>query len=612
MAIKDQKVQEAVFVEKEFSKEEQEAKKIAFMKKVSELAEEELKKDKDWRIIYDYDNCIRIFAWLDFSDLRFSEDEMVLENHSWETKYDLVGFDFKKLQEDLNTMMKEIGTNNKVWGKYFSFHLPMKKWNETFLQGFRWLLKVSVNGNEMTIRKLTTPRKFEDSIADPKLVEGVIKGVLSRKWVVISGKTGSGKSTTFITILNHFNNSNYTDILLKKIWELIFQKLRTISGTNWQTEKFIKSVYNSLENLKIIAMDVKYCLEVIKMKIFKEYSKRWELLTANNIIKVINKYLSESKNPKVQNWGEIIVRMFEEFNDYFTNELLQEELKPINQAIKKFSTSKLRNVTTLEEPIEFVYWKEGILRFYQHSLSQHFNGQYFEFINQILRDNPHICFIAESRNSEEIDTFLTSMSLGITSLTTCHSYDSFEALMKFIDLSSKGKGEVMNIITNSFSTGINIEAYFFRSLREVGKLVNGFIQWYDYLQFTPDMAISFRNYYLQNDLVSFAEQYYNWKVDHATNKLNYYPKKYTLNYRLMVLWEVIQSKLPELEWPGKFNLNDFMEELSDLLYNNKAFLNEWDMMPFSLIYGNDDMYKMRQLIQDWQEFNTYRVKESLV
>ena len=170
----------------------------------------------------------------------------------------------------------------------------------------------------------------------------------------------------------------------------------------------------------------------------------------------------------------------------------------------------------------------------------------------------------------------------------------------------------MNIITNSFSTGINIEAYFFRSLREVGKLVNGFIQWYDYLQFTPDMAISFRNYYLQNDLVSFAEQYYNWKVDHATNKLNYYPKKYTLNYRLMVLWEVIQSKLPELEWTGKFNLNDFMEELSDLLYNNKAFLNEWDMMPFSLIYGNDDMYKMRQLIQDWQEFNTYRVKESLV
>jgi len=69
----------------------------------------------------------------------------------------------------------------------------------------------------MTIRKLTTPRKFEDSIADPKLVEGVIKGILSRKGVVISGKTGSGKSTTFITILNHFNNSNYTDILLKKI-----------------------------------------------------------------------------------------------------------------------------------------------------------------------------------------------------------------------------------------------------------------------------------------------------------------------------------------------------------------------------------------------------------
>jgi len=47
--------------------------------------------------------------------------------------------------------------------------------------------------------------------------------------------------------------------------------------------------------------------------------------------------------------------MFEEFNDYFRDELLQEELKPINQAIKKFSTSKLRNVTTLEEPIEFVY-----------------------------------------------------------------------------------------------------------------------------------------------------------------------------------------------------------------------------------------------------------------
>jgi hypothetical protein len=50
--------------------------------------------------------------------------------------------------------------------------------------------------------------------------------------------------------------------------------------------------------------------------------------------------------------------MFNEFESEINRRLLEAENSTINQAIKKFSLSKIRNITTLEEPIEYIYGKE--------------------------------------------------------------------------------------------------------------------------------------------------------------------------------------------------------------------------------------------------------------
>jgi hypothetical protein len=79
-------------------------------------------------------------------------------------------------------------------------------------------LKTSIDGNEMTIRKLTTPRNnLNEFIYDHVLIECVLKALLSRKGFAISGRTGSGKSTILISLLNFFNKTNYTDVLLDEI-----------------------------------------------------------------------------------------------------------------------------------------------------------------------------------------------------------------------------------------------------------------------------------------------------------------------------------------------------------------------------------------------------------
>lgn len=585
----------ANFVEQALSIEEQEAKKIAFAEKCSELCKQDLELDENKNFKYSYDNFIRLVVWRDFSDLRISQTSILIESHSGEEFYEMKGFDFPLLYEHLNAMVKELWVNNVIDGKYFSFHLPIrnKKTGELYLQGFRGLLKTSIDGNEMTIRKLTTPRNnLSEFIYDHVLIECVLKALLSRKGFAISGRTGSGKSTILISLLNFFNNTNYTDVLLNEIEEVIFKMLEEEQSKTWKpdwaTMNFIKEAYNTIANLDIIKQDVKLCLDTIRNFVFKKYSKKGEILSSVTILKLIKLYIEQSKNERLKNGGKVIVNIFDEYSKEIQKRLLEAENKPINQAIKKFSQSRLRNITTLEEPIEFIYGKDGILRFYQHSISQHFHGNYFEFINQILRDNPHVCYIAEVRNQDEIDTFLTSMSLGITSMTTCHSYDSLEVLLKFIDLSSKWRWEVMNTITNSFHAWINIDSYFFSSLKSVLKHVGGFVQWYDYLDFSDNsITNAFKNYYEKNNFWTFVNMLNEGYV-FQWNKLAYYSKKLTLNYRLMLLWNEVNQKIETLKTIPEFSFEVFVEEMIDLIYNTNSVLKPSDRQLLEKIYWVDD------------------------
>lgn len=609
----------ANIIEHKYTLEEQEQRKQAFIDKVNELAKSDLEFDEQKRFVYNYDNCIRLMASKNFVDLRLSEKQLTLEYFWGEEKYDMVWFSFKQLYDDLNAMVQEIGVNNVIDGKYFSFHIPLKKNGELYLQWFRGLFKTSIAWNEMTIRKLTTPRNLDDFIYDKVLIQCVLKGLLSRKGFAISWKTGSWKSTILISLLNFFNKSNYTDMMIKEIEGVIFEMLwekkeedksNTKKKIPSKTLEFIKKSYHTLENLDMIKKDIHYCLMAIKQFIFNHYSRKGEILSTINIVNMIKLIVQKNENKNIAIWGEVIVKMFDEYAEEIQKRLIDCENKPINQAIKKFSLSRIRNITTLEEPIEYIYWKEGILRFYQHSLSQHFEGAYFEFINQILRDNPHVCYIAEVRNQEEIDTFLTSMSLWITSMTTCHSYDSIEVLLKFIDLSSKGSWEVMNILTNSFHTWINIEAYYFQSLKNVQHIVNGFIQWYDFLDFSDTViTTAFRNYYTQNNLGNFIQMLYDGNM-FSPWKLNYYPKKFTLHYRLMLLWNEIEEHKKQLDESKIFNFEVFKEEMIDLIFNTRGMITENDITYLAFIYWRESAQKIIDFLRIIEKHPLYEAKKN--
>lgn len=188
------------------------------------------------------------------------------------------------------------------------------------------------------------------------------------------------------------------------------------------------------------------------------------------------------------------------------------------------------------------------------------------------------------------------MSLGITSMTTCHAYDSLEVLLKFIDLSSKGKSEVMNMLTNSFNAGINIDSYFFVSLKHVLKHVSGFVQWYDYLDFSDNVTTTaFKNYYNSNNLSTFIDMM-NDGYTFQGDKLAYYPKKLTLNFRLMLLWEEVHKKLDVLKTVPEFNYDVFVEEMIDLIFNTRSTLQASDRHLLEKIYGAVDAQRVMNFV----------------
>lgn len=570
---------------------------------------------------YNEDLLVNILTTKWFTDLRISKWELTLEYFWWEEKVKMNWFSFEQLYEDLNNIVKKTWFNNVVEWKYFSFHIPLIHEWKIFYQWFRWVLKTSIDWNEMTIRKLTTPRKLKDFIFDDILIKCVLDWLLSRKWLVISWKTGSWKSTILISLLNYFNQNDFSTILLEECWSVFrrfIKKLRTVNNNQWKTKdttydeiiKYLENMYRSLENYDMIINDIEFALDAWKKYIYMKYSKRWEIIPRIKLFKILEMYFKGSSVERVKETWKIVLKILELHKNEIEDWIKKIENTEFMQSVKKFTLSRQRNIVTLEEPIEFIYWKWWILRFFQHSLSQHFHWQYEEFINQILRDNPNICYVAEVRNQEEIDTFLTSMSIWITSMTTCHSYDSIEVLLKFIDLSKKWSWEVMNILTNSFNSWINIESYYFFSLKDVQSLVNWFIQWYDYLNFSDQrITIMFRNYYLKNELSQFSQQMKNWYTT-WDNKLLYYPKKYTLNYRLMLLIEEIKLKEKELKekW---FNFDIFFEEMCDLLYNTWSFIEMWDLVLFEMVYWKEIKDKMQIHLHELEQYEVYNSKKQL-
>lgn len=585
-----------------------------FLNEIQNIIENPIELTHLKEIEYTYENFLNILITKQFTDLRFDKENITLEYFWWEDKLKLKNFSFEKLYDDLNKIIENTWFNNKAEWKYFSFHIPIiYEWKQ-FFQWFRWVLKNSIDWNEMTIRKLTTPRKLEDFIFDKVLIQCVINWLLSRKWFVVSWKTWSWKSTMLISILNYFNDNDFSTIILEQIEKLYYEFLETIKNSSdkefIETKQYLNKMYRSLENIDIMKKDLMYAFYWWKKYIYTKYSKKWEILQITKIFQVLEFFFKNQKAEKVKNWWTLLIKLYELNKEYLLNKIREVENSSFFQSIKKFTLSRQRNIVTLEEPIEFIYWKEWILRFYQHSVTNHFNWNHNEFVNQILRDNPNVCYIAEVRNQEEIDTFLTSMSIWITSMTTCHSYDSIEVLMKFIDISKKWLWEVINILTNSYHSWINIESYYFSSLKPIQNLVSWFIQWYDYLNFSDQrLIIMFRNLYLKNELSSFSNQLKNWYM--TWDKLSYFSKKFTLNYRLMILFEDIQKHETEIS-KTSFNVNSFLEECFDLLYNTWSFLDSWDLQFFEKIYWKEITEKMKKHLMFYETNNLYLKKKSLL
>lgn len=573
-----------------------------------------LKDSKTKEIEYSYDLLLNILVTKSFVDLRIDKNYFILEYFWWEEKIRTKWFTFTKLYDDINEIIKKTWFNNEAKWEDFSFHIPITFDWKTFFQWFRWVLKESIDWNEITIRKLTTPRKISDSVKDKLLTKCVIDSLLSRKWFVISWKTWSWKTTTLISHLVFFNENDYSTIMLEeieKIYSWLLYAIKSSKPNEFQeSKKYLEKMYWSLENIEMIKKDLKFSFIWSQRFLYTKYSKKWEILPLIKLFQALDYYFKNQKEEKIEQWWKVFIELFKLNQQYIFDQIRKVENTEYIQSIKRFTQSRQRNIVTLEEPIEYIYWKDWILRFFQHSLSQHFNWKYERFIKQILRDNPSICYVWEVRTWEEIDVFLTSMSLWITSMTTCHSYNSFDTLNKFIDLSLKWKWEVLNILTNSFHSWMNIESYFFSSLKNYNHIVSWYIQWFDYLLMdNPSTVVQFRNSYVKWELSEFANKLRNWQ--RSWKWLAYIPKKYTLNYRLMVLFQQLTEKEKELQ-EAKFDTSIFIDEVSELLYNTNNFLESWDFWFFEIVYWKEITNKMKEHIYWLEQQQSYKEKKELL
>ena len=77
----------------------------------------------------------------------------------------------------------------------------------------------------------------------------------------------------------------------------------------------------------------------------------------------------------------------------------------------------------------------------------------------------------------------------------------------------------------------------------------------------------------------------------------YYPKKLTLNYRLMLLWEEVNKKIEILKTVPEFNYGVFVEEMIDLIYNTGSTLKISDRQLLEKIYGVEDAQRVMTFVE---------------
>ena len=236
-----------------------------------------LKDSKTKEIEYTYDLLLNILVTKSFVDLRIDKNYFILEYFWWEEKFRTKWFTFTKLYDDINKIIEKTWFNNEAKWEDFSFHIPITFDWKTFFQWFRWVLKESIDWNEITIRKLTTPRKISDSVKDKLLTKCVIDSLLSRKWFVISWKTWSWKTTTLISHLVFFNENDYSTIMLEeieKIYSWLLYNIKVSKPNEFQESKqYLEKMYWSLENIEMIKKDLKFSFIWSQRFLYTKYSK---------------------------------------------------------------------------------------------------------------------------------------------------------------------------------------------------------------------------------------------------------------------------------------------------------------------------------------------------
>jgi len=344
------------------------------------------------KIAFTYDNLKKILIWENFKDARFSQNwNLIIESNSWEKIYYLVWFDFNKFFEYILKLTEKVKfksfKKDKNWRiRDFSFHIPLrlKNW-EIFYQWFRWIFKISVSWEEITLRKLVWPVNLSNIIKDEKFLDIVLKWFISRKSFIISWRPWSWKSTILISSLEFFNKNTYNtfilNILLKNLIWIILWEIK-LSNNNKKLEKYILNEF--WWNKELLIDNITKLFNLFKEYYF-ELAKLKKVYTIDIIIEEIKLILNQKKKISWLNidYSSEIIKFLitfffsldkkTEYQEILEDKVLEEiQWNWLLWKLYLFNKIWLKNINTLEAPVEYIY-QNKYLRFYQHDVNVHFN-----------------------------------------------------------------------------------------------------------------------------------------------------------------------------------------------------------------------------------------------
>jgi twitching motility protein PilT len=91
-----------------------------------------------------------------------------------------------------------------------------------------------------------------------------------------------------------------------------------------------------------------------------------------------------------------------------------------------------KHIVTIEDPIEFLHIDDKSI-ITQREVGQD-TASYSRALRRVLRQDPNIILIGETRNSESAQIALSSAETGHLVLSTLHTLDAMETLNRMIDL----------------------------------------------------------------------------------------------------------------------------------------------------------------------------------